>query len=196
MKNTLIVLPGPTGVGKTAFATGLAERLGGIQSGKGYLEQVNYPKYDAQKDIYADIIKTISEATAALDASKTIETSDLLYGGDIAKWKKFGNSLLLRAGMRLVKIDPALAQSTVQKAVAGGLMAANTDNAVIRHDANYTNGVGQMLNSTEAANFYITAPFVDYLKRTADPRLRAFAVRYVGAKSGPEQTAAKASLHD
>ena len=28
MKNTLIVLPGPTGVGKTAFATGLAERLG------------------------------------------------------------------------------------------------------------------------------------------------------------------------
>lgn len=27
MKNTLIVLPGPTGVGKTAFATGLAERL-------------------------------------------------------------------------------------------------------------------------------------------------------------------------
>ena len=28
MKNTLIVLPGPTGVGKTAFATGLAEWLG------------------------------------------------------------------------------------------------------------------------------------------------------------------------
>lgn len=165
-----------------------------FEAGKGYLEQVTYPKYDAQKDIYTDIIKTISDATAALDASKTIETSDLLYGGDIAKWKKFGNSLLLRAGMRLVKIDPALAQSTVQKAVAGGLMTANTDNAVIRHDANYTNGVGQMLNSTEAANFYITAPFVDYLKRTADPRLRAFAVRYVGAKSGPEQTAAKASL--
>ena len=164
-----------------------------FEAGKGYLEQVTYPKYDAQKDIYADITKTISDATAALDASKTIETSDLLYGGDITKWKKFGNSLLLRAGMRLVKIDPALAQSTVQKAVAGGLMTANSDNAVIRHDANYTNGVGQMLNSTEAANFYITAPFVDYLKRTADPRLRAFAVRYVGAKSGPEQTAAKAS---
>ncbi len=165
-----------------------------FDAGKGYLNQTTYPKYDAQKDIYADIIKTISDATAALDASKTIETSDLLYGGDIAKWKKFGYSLLLRAGMRLVKIDPALAQSTVQKAVAGGLMTANADNAVIRHDANYTNGVGQMLNSTEAANFYITAPFVDYLKRTADPRLRAFAVRYVGAQSGPEQTAAKASL--
>lgn len=28
MKNTLIVLPGPTGVGKTEFATGLADRLG------------------------------------------------------------------------------------------------------------------------------------------------------------------------
>ncbi len=164
-----------------------------FEAGEGYIKQLTSPKYDAQKDIYADIIKELSEASAALDASKVIETADLLYGGDIAKWKKFGYSTLLRAGMRLVKIDAALAQSTVQKAVAGGLMTANTDNAIVRHDANYTNAVGQMLNSTEAANFYMTAPFVDFLKNTNDPRLKAFAVRYVGAKSGPEQVAAKAS---
>lgn len=164
-----------------------------FEAGRGYLDQLTNPKYDAQKDIYADIIKVLGEATAALDASKTIETADLLYGGDIAKWKKFGYSALLRAGMRLVKIDAALAQSTVQKAITGGVMTSNADNAIIRHDANYTNGVGQMLNSTEAANFYMTAPFVDYLKNTNDPRLKAFAVRYVGAKSGPEQVASRAS---
>lgn len=164
-----------------------------FEAGKGYSEQITLPKYDAQQAIYADIIKTLTEATAALDATKTIETADILYGGDIAKWKKFGYSLLLRAGMRLSKVDPALAQSTVQKAVAGGLMASNADNAFSRHDANYTNAIGQWMNSTEAANSYIGAPFLDHLKRTKDPRLKAIAVRYVGAKSGPEQTAARAS---
>ncbi|MDZ4709838.1 MAG: SusD/RagB family nutrient-binding outer membrane lipoprotein [Saprospiraceae bacterium] len=164
-----------------------------FDAGKGYSDQITLPKYDAQQAIYADIIKTLTDASAALDATKTIETADILYGGDIAKWKKFGNSLLLRAGMRLTKVDPTLAQSTVQKAVAGGLMTSNADNAFSRHDANYVNSIGNWMNSTEAANSYMAAPFLDHLKRTSDPRLKAIAVRYVGAKSGPEQTAARAS---
>ena len=56
---------------------------------------------------------------------------------NIDKWKKFGYSLLLRAGMRLSKVDAAKAQSTVQAAVAGGVILVNDDNAYMRHDANY-----------------------------------------------------------
>ncbi|MBN8822700.1 MULTISPECIES: SusD/RagB family nutrient-binding outer membrane lipoprotein [unclassified Spirosoma] len=163
------------------------------EAGLGYLSQNTTPKYDTQESIYNDIIKELTEASAALDASKTIETGEVMYAGNIAKWKKFGYSVLLRAGMRLSKINPTLAQSTVQKAVAGGLMQSNADNAVVKNDANYKNGVGNTLTSTEAANFYLTKNFVDYLKSTSDPRLTSIAVRYVGAKSGPEQTAAKAS---
>ncbi len=164
-----------------------------FEAAKGYTDQVFLPKYDTQQAIYSDIIKELTEATAALDASKTNETADVLYGGNIALWKKFGNSLLLRAGMRLTKVDANLAQQTVTKALSGGVMEANSDNAFIKHDANYVNGIGNMLNSTEAANIYLAAPFANYLKATKDPRLKAIAVRYVGAKSGPEQTAAKAS---
>ena len=163
------------------------------EAGLGYLTGNVTPKYDTQESIYNDLIKELTEATAALDATKMIETGDVFYGGDVTKWKKFGNSLLLRVGMRLSKVNPTLAQSTVQKAVAGGLMQSNADNGVIRNDANYSNGVGNTLNSTEAANYYLTGAFVDYLKSTADPRLASIAVRYVGAKSGPEQTAAKAN---
>jgi len=76
-----------------------------FEGGAGYSDQIFFPKYDAQKDIYDDIIKELSEASAALSASGRIEGGDLLYAGDIAKWKKFGYSLLLRAGMRLSKID-------------------------------------------------------------------------------------------
>lgn len=164
-----------------------------VDAGKGFTEQVLFPKYDAQQTIYPDIIKELTEATAALDAAKPIEVADVLYSGNIAQWKKFGNSLLLRAGMRLSKVDAAQAQQIAQRAFQGGVIDANVDNAVVRHDANYTNPVSGTLNSTEANNFYLTAPFVTHLKSTNDPRLAAIAVRYVGAKSGPEQTAAKAS---
>lgn len=160
---------------------------------KGYTEQIFLPKYDTQQSIYTNIIKELTEASAALDASKTIETADILYGGNVALWKKYGNSLLLRAGMRLSKVDAAQAQQAVGRAVQAGVMETNTDNAMIRHDANYVNGIGNTLNATEAANVYLGAPFVDYLKTTNDPRLRSIAVRYVGAKSGPEMVAARAS---
>ncbi len=162
------------------------------EAGKGYSDGIRLPAYDTQQAIYTDIIKELSEAGAALDASKTIETADILYGGDVAKWKKFANSLLLRAGMRLTKVDAAQAQQVVTKAVQGGVIEANAENAMVRHDANYTNPTGNTLNSTEAANMYLAAPFVNYLKSTRDPRLKAIAVRYVGAKSGAEQTADKA----
>lgn len=163
------------------------------EAGLGYLSQNTTPKYDTQESIYNDLIKELTEASAALDASKTIETGDVMYAGNITKWKRFGYSTLLRVGMRLSKVNPTLAQSTVQKAVAGGLMQSNADNAVVKNDANYKNGVGNTLTSTEAANFYLTKNFIDYLKATSDPRLTSIAVRYVGAKSGPEQTAARAS---
>lgn len=164
-----------------------------LQAGKGFTDQIVLPKYDTQQAIYTDIIKELTEASAVLDASKTIETADVLYAGDVTKWKRLGYSLLLRAGMRLSKVDAAQAQSIVQRAVQGGVMASNADNASIKHDPNYVNGPGQMLNSTEANNFYLAAPFVDYLKKTNDPRLTAIALRYVGAISGSQQVAARGS---
>lgn len=159
-----------------------------VQGGAGFAERILFPQYDRQQDIYPKIIQELTEAAAALTTTSTIETGDVLYAGDVAKWKKFAYSLLLRAGMRLSKVDAAKAQSTVQAAVAGGVITANTDNAYIRHDANFTQPIGSTLNGSEAANFYLTKPFVDQLKNTNDPRLPAIAIRYVGAKSGAGQT--------
>jgi hypothetical protein len=157
------------------------------QGGAGMAEQVLFPEYERQQDIYPKIIQDLTDAAAALNPSGTIETGDALYAGDIGKWKKFAYSILLRAGMRLSKIDAAKAQTTVQAAFAGGVITANGDNAVIRHDANFQQPIGGTLNGPEAANFYLTKPFVDHLKSTNDPRLSAIAVRYVNATSGDDQ---------
>ncbi len=172
-----------------AFMT-LTDTYGDIpytEGGLGYSEQLFLPKYDAQQEIYPKLITELTEATNALSATSKTEAGEVLYGGNIAQWKKFGYSILLRAGMRLSKIDAAKAQSTVQAAFAGGVILSNGDNAFMRHTNDYTNPIGATLNSTEAANLYLTEAFVNFLKNTNDPRLSSIAIRYVGAKSGPDQ---------
>lgn len=162
-----------------------------FEGGQGFISNISYPKYDRQELIYKDILKELDEATAALDAAKPTSANDILYGGNIAGWKKFGYSLLLRAAMRLTKAAPDVAKTYVTKAVAGGLMQANQDNAVIRHTSLYNNWIAVHLTAREKANFYIAKPFLDFLKTNNDPRLAGIAVRAPGALSGADQVPAK-----
>ncbi len=163
------------------------------EAGRGFTDQIVFPVYDSQEAIYTGIIQELTAAAAALNAAQPTEAADVAYSGDIERWKKLGYSLLLRAGMRLSKVNPTQAQQVVQSAFQGGVMESNEDNFVVRHDANYTNGIGGTLNGSEANNFYLVKAFVDFLKDNDDPRLSSIAVRYVGAMSGPEQTPAIAS---
>jgi hypothetical protein len=117
----------------------------------------------------------------------------LLYDGDVTKWKRFGFSLLLRASMRLSKVNPAKSAEYVAKAVAGGLMQSNADNAIIRHNASFANPIGSQLNGGQSAFFYLAEDFVDFLKKANDPRLESIAVRYVGATSGAQQIESRAN---
>lgn len=158
-----------------------------FEAGKGFISQTTHPKYDKQEIIYDDILKELNEASAALDPTKPTSTADILYGGDISKWKRFGYSLLLRAAMRLTKRAPAKAEDFVVKAVAGGVMSSNEDNAVMRHTSLYNNWIAVHLTAREKANFYLAKPFVDFLKDNQDPRLGVIAVRSVGALSGADQ---------
>ena len=158
-----------------------------FEAGQGFNEQILYPEYDDQAEIYPDLINELREASAALDTGRAVESGDILYNGDIAKWKQYGYSLLLRAGMRLSKVDPTQAQAIAAEAFQAGVITTNANNMVIRHDANYVNGIGRTLNATEANNYYLAEAFVDYLQENNDPRLAAIAVRYVGAESGPGQ---------
>ena len=39
-----------------------------------------------------------------------INTQDVVFGGDLAKWAKFANSLKLRIAVRLINANPTLAK--------------------------------------------------------------------------------------
>jgi hypothetical protein len=150
------------------------------------------PKYDTQKDIYLNMFKELDEAASSFDATKpNFGAADLFYKGDVTKWKKFAYTLMLRLAMRLTKVDAALAQTWVQKAIAGGLILLDADIAKISY-ANITNGMnnkvrnsllnGNYLNPQDVDNVEggkYAATFIDKLKATNDPRLPVISVVWV-----------------
>lgn len=136
------------------------------------------PVFDTQQSIYTSMLSQLETATAALDASKDAIPADLFYSGDISKWKKLGYSLMLRAAMRLTKVDPATAQKYAEKAYTGGAMASIDDNAKVKADNSNNNG------NSDAAALLVTDDFrevrwsktlIDYMKSTNDPRVIAIA---------------------
>lgn len=157
------------------------------EAGLGYHEGIFNPSYDTQESIYETALQEIQEATEALDPNRRIETNDILYGGDIAQWKRFGNSLLLRYGMRLSEVAPNTAEQYVQAAYNGGVFQSNEDNAIIIRDNNYTFSMSGTFTGGERHNFYLTEVFINYMKENNDPRLSSIAVRYVGADGSGDQ---------
>lgn len=162
------------------------------EAGKGFLEGISFPAYDTQQSIYDNVLNELTASVAALDPGKRIADQDIFYGGDIDQWKRLGNSLLLRAAMRLVKVDPSKAQNFAAQAINAGLMQSNADNAVVRHTPEYRNPVGTNLNGGQAPFYYMDREFVNYLKDRNDPRLTRIAVRYIGAKQEGDQIEANA----
>ncbi|HEX6193387.1 MAG TPA: SusD/RagB family nutrient-binding outer membrane lipoprotein [Chitinophagaceae bacterium] len=156
------------------------------EAGLGYYDRIFAPKYDQQSAIYADMLKELEEAGAALDPAKDKPgTGDLIFRGEtnsITLWKKLAYSMMLRLGMRLTKIDLNAAKTWVEKAFTGGVMTSNADNAYILHDAsggrNTVNRNSNILagewNATGTGEVFLSKTFIDFLKSNNDPRLGIF----------------------
>ena len=90
------------------------------------------PKYDKQEDIYKDLFTQLKAATEQLsdDPSKrSYGAADILFKGDVAAWRKFGNSLRLRMAIRVRFVDNALAQQNISDVINAPLISANAENA-------------------------------------------------------------------
>ncbi len=147
-------------------------------SGKAYLDKVNTPAYDSQEVIYKDFVKELTEANAQFDAANTLTygVNDLLFGGDVAKWKKFANSLKLRIGMRMTKVDAALAESTVKEAIAAGVMTEAADQAMVKTIVSggewgiHQNGASNGYRAENGRQFP-SKDLITMMKDSKDPRM-------------------------
>jgi hypothetical protein len=156
------------------------------QAARAYIDGINRPKFDSQKDIYADFFKELKAAATQLDASKDAVGSELFYHGDISKWKKFANSLRLRLAMRLVKIDDATAKAEATAAYNDGVFTSNDDICKLDY-MNITNGYAEIRGNgvSVGINQYqddgrprVCTTLLNEMSSTNDPRLNYIARAY------------------
>ena len=132
-----------------------------------------YPKYDNASDIYADLATRLDAALAKIDVSQNgFGSSDLLYGGDMAGWKTFGNSLKMKIGITLADADPAKAKSMIE-AAAPNAISSNAENVAFHYlDAPpNTNPIWVDLVQSGRKDFVAANTLVDYMNSVSDPRV-------------------------
>jgi hypothetical protein len=199
---------------KAQIFMGLVDNYGDVpyfNAGKGLGRETElfYPAYDDDAVIYDDLYAEIKGAVATLNPGADFVPEDLFYGlnanastkvanatEQVAKWKKLGNSLLLRLGMRYSKADPAKAQSIVAEAFAAGVLTSNADNAYVKYD-----GVANVhADNNVLRNFsqynYVAEPFVNQLKSTNDPRGKFIVATFTDPGAVSNESTPNANLAD
>ncbi len=187
---------------KTWIAQNMTDLWGDIpyteaNLGNAPLEQkVINPKYDSQESIYEDLIVQLDHAINIIDESSSpFGSEDLIYNGDMTKWKKFATSLKLRVYMRLSEVKPGVAQAGIQEVyTAGGYFESNSDNALkpyLQYPNNHPDNEQYRLREDDK----VSATVVDNLSALNDPRLRIYAAptgqtsEIIGLPVGLEQGA-------
>ncbi len=142
-----------------------------------YTEALNidkpFPKYDDQKAIFTDLLKRIDADIAALNAAdEAFGSADIIYRGNVAKWKKFAASFKLKMGMTLADADPAVSKAAVESAVTTGVFTSNADNAQFNYLSGppNTNPIWVDLVQSGRKDFVATTTIIDRMAALNDPR--------------------------
>lgn len=179
---------------KAYFMWFVTDRWGDVPYTEAWMGSKNFiPKYDKQKDIYNSLFVLLEEAnTEFLIANGTV-TNDIIYKGDIAKWKKLGNTIRLLMALRLSKVDPDKGKTEFAKALANGIMTTNADNLLFQHLAEQTMENFWYTSFTRMGRqwYALSKPLVDYMRPLNDPRLPVYGNtnntgNYVGLEYGKE----------
>ncbi len=208
MNSTLIVdkasteaAPSPhfEGVGQVLLATTLGittDLFGSIPYTEAFQgsENVLSPAYDTQESIYNSIFSLLNSAVTNLNSStNTIPVEgDVIYGGDLNKWKKAANSIKARHHLQLSKVNGNAAYTAALEAVAQGF-TSNADDMLVPFEDKNRNPIYQFME--ERTDIRMGATLIDLLASNDDPRLPFYAEmdadgNYTGSTPGGQNDAA------
>jgi len=158
---------------------------------------VNQPKYDRQAQVYKGLLNDLERANDLIQpGSGPSIQGDILYGGDLMKWKKLANSLRLRLLTRLSEKQGALESVDVdgdfQQILANQpVFEENADNAALEYLESRPNEWPRHTSRIGTFRTYrMSQTLTDTLKAFDDPRLSVFADlpdsldTYVGVPNG------------
>jgi hypothetical protein len=147
------------------------------------------PKYDDQKIIYEDLIKELTQANAQFDVNGITVQGDLIYGGNVAKWKKFANSLRMLMALRLSKKYPnygEYAQKEFKLAFddGAGYIQSNADNFALDYKGGAIALNNPWNNTGASADLGESETMTKALNNFGDPRVNVFGSNSTGVPYG------------
>jgi hypothetical protein len=161
---------------KAYFFWHITDRWGDVPYTEALKGAANFtPKYDRQEVIYDSIFALLTDANATIVTGNI--SNDIVYAGDMTKWKKLANSIHLLAALRLSEVNATKAAAEFNKALTAGVMTANTDNFTYKHLADASNQnywYGQIVNQNREW-WALTETLVNYMDPINDPRLPVYA---------------------
>ncbi|MDV3750426.1 SusD/RagB family nutrient-binding outer membrane lipoprotein [Elizabethkingia anophelis] len=163
---------------RSYFFISLTEIYGDIPYSEAVKDGIFYPKYDDQKSIYKDVLNELALANTELSKFNSNISGDLIYNGDLLKWRKLINSYRLRILMDLSKraddSDLNVKQSfadIVNNPSQNPIMEGIGDSGALPF-YNLVNNRYPYFNSNDLKTaYYMEQSFVDKLKKSKDPRL-------------------------
>ena len=138
---------------------------------------INQPKYDTQESVYQGILADLSKANSILGTSGEVVAGDLIFAGDVMKWKKLANSLRIRALMRISAKRNVSAElkAILDNPVQSPIMAGNADNATYRYLATSPDQFPLFTTRIGSFNeFRASKTLLDILASLGDKRLEIF----------------------
>ncbi|SOD95587.1 SusD/RagB family nutrient-binding outer membrane lipoprotein [Spirosoma fluviale] len=151
---------------------------------KGTTSGIVAPKFDAQKDVYAGLVNDLKTASDLISTKTVDKDADILFAGDMTKWKKLANSLSLRLLNRMVgktglSIDPKAEMTRILSDPAKyPVMTSNTDVAQLVYLSRPNNNPTSE-NRRTRDDHRVSATLVDKLVALGDPRLGVYANKAV-----------------
>jgi len=142
--------------------------------------------YDTQDAIYPAILSELKGAIAQFDGGLPAK-GDILYNGNIAKWKKLANSLRMLTALQMSKVNPTLGKSEFAAALAdaNGSISTNADNATITYPGgNFLNPFYNYYNVTKRDDYAVSKTIIDTLNSYSDPRVNIVGSSTVGFPYG------------
>lgn len=129
------------------------------------------PKYDDAKTIYFDLASRLDAAIAALnDENGSFGNADLIFHGNVAKWKTLANSVKLKMGLHLADVDAVKAKAMVESAFNSGVMTTEADTALFQYFSSITDMNPLYDSLVNESQINIAEFFVNELNGKEDPR--------------------------
>lgn len=158
---------------------------------KGTTAEPSYtPKYDAQEAVYAGMLNDLKLANERLTTTGPAIAGDILYGGDILKWKKFANSLRLRLANRQAAKKSAESRAILKEILGDAtkfpIFTSNADNASLKCSAILpsNNEWNQVMVQDGRTDWNLSKTLVDKLADLNDPRLGVYGTQQKGKWEG------------